>query len=120
MDDPVHHVKMCKGRFTECKAGFDRWLRAMAENGASPNVGSFVGATTVRMYAKGEVAGPATEAELDTMRAVVRQAMEDGAFGVATALIYPPGNFASTDELVEVVAASAPYGGLYITHMRSS
>ena len=99
--------------------GFDRWLRAMAENGASPNFGSFVGATTVRVYAKGEVAGPATEAELDTMRAVVRRAMEDGAFGVATALIYPPGSFASTDELVEVVAASAPYGGLYITHMRS-
>ena len=99
--------------------GFDRWLRAMAENGASPNFGSFVGATTVRVYAKGEVAGPASEAELDTMRAVVRRAMEDGAFGVATALIYPPGNFASTDELVEVVAASAPYGGLYITHMRS-
>ena len=99
--------------------GFDRWLRAMAENGASPNFGSFVGATTVRVYAKGEVAGPATDAELDTMRAVVRRAMEDGAFGVATALIYPPGNFASTDELVEVVAASAPYGGLYITHMRS-
>ena len=99
--------------------GFDRWLRAMEENGASPNFGSFLGATTVRVYAKGEVAGPASEAELDTMRAVVRRAMEDGAFGVATALIYPPGNFASTDELVEVVAASAPYGGLYITHMRS-
>lgn len=99
--------------------GFDRWLRAIEENGASPNFGSFVGATTVRVYAKGEVAGPATEPELDTMRAVVRRAMEDGAFGVATALIYPPGSFASTDELVEVVAASAPYGGLYITHMRS-
>ena len=99
--------------------GFDRWLRAMEENGASPNFGSFLGATTVRVYAKGEVAGDATEAELDTMRAVVGRAMEDGAFGVATALIYPPGNFASTDELVEVVAASAPYGGLYITHMRS-
>ena len=99
--------------------GFDRWLRAMEENGASPNFGSFVGATTVRVYAKGEVAGPATEAELDTMRAVVRRAMEDGAFGVATALIYPPGSFASTDELVEVVAASAPYAGLYITHLRS-
>ena len=98
--------------------GFDRWLRAMEENGASPNFGSFLGATTVRVYAKGEVAGDATEAELDTMRAVVRRAMEDGAFGVATALIYPPGNFASTDELVEVVAASAPHG-LYITHMRS-
>jgi len=99
--------------------GFDRWLNAMADNGASPNFGSFLGATSVRVYAMGEAGGEASEAHLDTMRAVTRWAMEDGAFGVATALIYPPGNFAGTDELVEVVAASAPYGGLYITHMRS-
>ena len=99
--------------------GFDAWLNAMLANGASPNFGSFVGATTVRVYAMGEAAGAATEAQLDTMRAVTRWAMEDGAFGVATALIYPPGNFAGTDELVEVVAASAPHGGVYITHLRS-
>lgn len=99
--------------------GFDQWLRAMQENGISPNVGSFVGATTIRVYGKGEAAGPATEAELDTMRAAVRRAMEDGAFGVASALIYPPGTFASTSELAEVAAAAAPYGGLYITHLRS-
>jgi len=99
--------------------GFDRWLNAMADNGASPNFGSFVGATTVRVYAMGEAAGAASEAQFDTMRAVTRWAMEDGAFGVASALIYPPGNFAGTAELAEVVAASAPYGGVYITHMRS-
>lgn len=99
--------------------GFDRWLRAMVENGVSPNVGSFVGATTIRIYGKGEAAGPATAAELDTMRAAVRRAMEDGAFGVASALVYPPGAFASTDELVEVAGAAAPFGGLYITHLRS-
>lgn len=99
--------------------GFDAWLNAMLANGASPNFGSFVGATTVRVYAMGEAAGAATEAQLDTMRAVTRWAMEDGAFGVATALIYPPGSFAGTDELVEVVAASAPHGGVYITHLRS-
>ena len=99
--------------------GFDRWLGAMLQNGASPNFGSFVGATTVRVYAKGQAEGPATAAELDTMRAVAGRAMADGAFGVASALVYPPGAFASTDELVEVVAATAPYGGLYITHMRS-
>ncbi len=99
--------------------GFDRWLYAMADNGSSPNFGSFVGATTVRVYAMGEAAGPASEAQLDSMRAVTRRAMEDGAFGVASALIYPPGNFAGTEELAEVVAASAPYGGVYITHMRS-
>ena len=99
--------------------GFDRWLNAMADNGGSPNFGSFVGATTVRVYAMGEAGGDASAAQLDTMRAVTRWAMEDGALGVASALIYPPGNFAGTDELVEVVAASAPYGGVYITHMRS-
>ncbi len=99
--------------------GFDRWLQAMQSNGASTNFGSFVGATTVRMYAKGMAQGPATPAELDTMRAVVRNAMEDGAFGLGSALIYPPANYVSTEELIEVARAMAPYGGLYITHMRS-
>ena len=99
--------------------GFDRWMRAMVDRGVSPNVGSFVGATTIRVYAKGEQAGAASEAELDSMRTATRWAMEDGAFGVASALIYPPGNFASTEELTEVVRATAPYGGVYITHMRS-
>jgi dihydroorotase/N-acyl-D-amino-acid deacylase len=99
--------------------GFDAWLRAMEERATSTNVGSFVGASTVRMYAKGMAEGTASAAELDTMRAVVRRAMEDGAFGLASALIYPPGVFASTDELVELARAMAPAGGVYITHMRS-
>ncbi|CAN5874644.1 amidohydrolase family protein [soil metagenome] len=99
--------------------GFDRWLRAMEERGVSPNVGSFVGGATVRAYAKGQAIGPPSPAELDTMRAVMRRAMEDGAFGLATALIYPPGNFATTEELIEIARAMAPYGGVYITHMRS-
>ncbi|HEX9165499.1 MAG TPA: D-aminoacylase, partial [Gemmatimonadales bacterium] len=99
--------------------GFRRWLEAMAGRGASVNLGSFVGAATVRMYAKGMAQGPATPAELDSMRMVVRQAMEDGAFGIASALIYPPGNYASTEELVEISKAMAPFGGVYITHMRS-
>lgn len=99
--------------------GFAVWLAAMQANGVSENFGSFLGAATVRVYAKGETQGPATPAELDTMRAVVRNAMLDGAFGVASALIYPPGNYASTEELIEVARAMAPYGGLYITHMRS-
>ncbi len=99
--------------------GFDAWLRAMERHGASANVGSFVGHTTVRMYAKGMSQGPASPAELDTMRAVMRDAMRGGAFGLASALIYPPGNFASTEEIVEVSKAMAPYGGIYITHMRS-
>ena len=99
--------------------GFAVWLAAMAQHHASVNFGSFIGAGTVRAYAKGQAEGPATAAELDTMRAVVRRAMEDGAFGVASALIYPPGSYASTAELVEEAKAMAPYGGVYITHMRS-
>ena len=99
--------------------GFDAWLRAMEAHGVSPNVGAFVGASTLREYGMGLRMGAATGAPLDSMRVALRNAMEDGAFGLGSALIYPPGNFASTEELIEVAKAMAPYGGLYITHMRS-
>jgi len=99
--------------------GFNAWLETMEKHGMSQNAGSFLGAGTVRVYAKGEAQGPATPAELDTMRAAVKNAMEDGAFGVASALIYPPANYAATEELVAQAQAMAPYGGVYITHMRS-
>jgi N-acyl-D-amino-acid deacylase len=99
--------------------GFGAWLDAMGAHGTSPNVGSFIGAATVRVYAKSEAIGKPTAAELDTMRAVVRRAMEDGAFGIGSALIYPPGNYATTEELIEMAKAMSPYGGIYITHMRS-
>src|SRR5206468_6343800 len=91
----------------------------MERHGMSVNAGSFLGAATVRIYAKGMAAGAPTPAEVDTMRAVTRGAMADGSFGVASALIYPPGNFATTEELVEMAKAMSPYGGVYITHMRS-
>jgi N-acyl-D-amino-acid deacylase len=99
--------------------GFRAWLDTMQAHGTSPNVGSFIGAATVRVYAKGQAIGNPNAAELDTMRAVVRRAMEDGAFGIGSALIYPPGNYATTDELTEMAKAMSPYGGIYITHMRS-
>ena len=99
--------------------GFGEWLRAMERHTASVNFGSFLGAGGVRQYAKNMAQGAPTPAELDTMRTVVRQAMRDGAFGVASALIYPPGNYASTEELIEQAKTMAPYGGVYITHMRS-
>jgi dihydroorotase/N-acyl-D-amino-acid deacylase len=67
----------------------------------------------------GEVIGAAPPAALDSMRQALRWSMEEGAFGIASALIYPPGNFASTEELIELGKAMAPYGGVYITHMRS-
>jgi N-acyl-D-amino-acid deacylase len=101
------------------RGGFGRWLEAMERRGTSANFGSFVGSATVRAYAVGMREGDPSPAELDTMRAVVRDAMEDGAFGLASALIYPPDNYSSTDQLVELAKVMAPYGGVYITHMRS-
>jgi len=99
--------------------GFDAWFAAMQRHQTSVNVGSFVGAGTVRSYAKAMTEGPLTAAELDTARRVMRDAMRDGAMGLGSALIYPPGNYASTEELIEESKAMAPFGGVYITHMRS-
>ncbi len=99
--------------------GFDAWLRAMEAHGISPNVGSFVGASTLRQYGMGMQMGTAPANALETMRIAMRNAMEDGAFGLGSALIYPPGNFASTEELIAIAKVMAPYGGIYITHMRS-
>ncbi len=98
---------------------FGDWLAALEQRGVSPNVGSFLGAGTLREYAKGMDAGAADAAELDTMRRVMAEAMEDGAFGVSYALIYPPDCYAPTDEIVEVCKVVAGYGGTYITHIRS-
>jgi dihydroorotase/N-acyl-D-amino-acid deacylase len=106
------------GTFTGPR-GFDAWLRAMENHHSSVNVGSFIGAGTVRAYVKGLAEGPASAAELDTIRRVMRDAMLDGALGLGSALIYPPGNYASTEELIEASKAMAPFGGIYITHMRS-
>jgi len=99
--------------------GFGAWLEYMVARGTAQNVGSFLGDGTVRVYVKGEDAGALTTAERDTMRAMVARAMEDGAFGIASALIYPPNTYASTEELIDAAKAMSPYGGIYITHMRS-
>ena len=98
---------------------FGEWMRAMEEHGASVNFGSFVGATTLRVLGMGQAMGEAGSPQRRVMQRAVRQAMEDGAFGIGSALIYPPGNFASTDELISINSAAAPYGGVYITHLRS-
>ncbi|MDB4898977.1 MAG: D-aminoacylase domain protein, partial [Gemmatimonadetes bacterium] len=105
-------------RFTGPR-GFDAWLRAMHDHGVSPNIGAFVGASTLREYGMGLHMGAAQGAPLDAMRTAMRNAMQDGAFGLGSALIYPPGNYASTEELIEIAKAMSPYGGIYITHMRS-
>lgn len=99
--------------------GFARWLDAMKKHGSSVNFGSYVGQGTIRAFAKGMAAGKATPEELASMKAAMKEAMEDGAFGLASALIYPPGSYSDTEEIVEVAKVMSPYGGTYITHMRS-
>ena len=95
------------------------YLDSLVRRGISVNVASFVGATTVRMHVLGEENRAPNAEELERMRALVRQAMDDGALGVGSALIYAPAFHAKTDELIELCKAAAPYGGMYISHMRS-
>ena len=99
--------------------GFGMWLDSMQAHGNAVNVGSYLGATTVRSYAMGRREGAPNTAEQDTMRAVITNAMRDGAFGISSALIYPPGSYAGTPELIENAKAMALLHGTYITHIRS-
>jgi len=94
------------------------YLDYLEQRGISPNVASFIGAATPREYVIGHEDRPPTPAELDQMRVLVRDAMEEGALGVASSLMYPPGLFADTSELVELSKVAAEYNGMYISHMR--
>jgi len=98
---------------------FRDWLEAMIDHGVSPNIGSFLGGGTLREYAKGMEMGRATADELAVMERVMAEAMEEGAFGVSYALIYPPDCYVETDELVQICKTVARYNGVYITHVRS-
>src|SRR6185436_12962928 len=91
----------------------------LERRGISINVASFVGATTVRIHELGEGDVDPTPAQLDRMRALVREAMDEGAMGVGSALMYAPANFAETDEIVALVGEAGRCGGMYISHMRS-
>ena len=95
------------------------YLNYLEKKGVSTNVASFIGATTVRMNIIGEDNRDPSTAELDSMKQLVRQAMEEGAMGVGSSLIYPPAFFAKTEELIELCKVAAAYGGSYISHMRS-
>lgn len=83
------------------------------------NLGTYVGAAQVREAVLGDVDRAPSAEELARMKALVTEAMRQGAFGVSTALIYPPGHYAKTDELIELAKVAAQYGGIYATHMRS-
>ena len=95
------------------------YFNFLQHKGTAMNVASFVGATTVRQHELGDDDVPPTTAQLTRMRALVRQAMEEGAMGVASSIIYPPATFAKTDELVALTTEAARCGGMYISHMRS-
>jgi len=95
------------------------YLDYLVKRGVSTNVASFIGATTVRVHEIGYADRLPTPAELDRMQTLVRNAMEEGALGVGSSLIYAPAFYAKTDELIALAKASAPYGGSYISHMRS-
>lgn len=98
---------------------FSDWFDYMEATGVSVNWGSFLGGGNVREWACGWDPGDPSADELDAMRAVTAETMEQGAFGVATALIYPPNSFSSEHELTEVARVVARFGGVYITHIRS-
>ena len=95
------------------------YLEMLERRGVSPNVASFVGATTVRIHELGYQNRAPTAEELSRMQALVRTAMEEGALGVGSSLIYAPGFYADTEELIALAAVAGEYGGMYISHMRS-
>lgn len=95
------------------------YLQYLEKRGVSQNVASYVGAATVRQYVLGEGDVQPTPAQLDEMRELVRQAMEEGAIGVGSSLIYAPAFYARTEELIELCKVAARYKGKYISHVRS-
>ena len=95
------------------------YLQFLENKGVSPNVASFVGATTLRVHQIGYEDRPPTKQELDSMKLLVRQAMEEGAMGIGSSLIYAPAFYASTDELIEICKVASEYGGIYTSHLRS-
>jgi N-acyl-D-amino-acid deacylase len=95
------------------------YLQYLQKKGVSTNVASFVGAATVRENLLGFANKDPDSAQLEKMKTLVRHAMEDGALGIGSALIYAPGSYAKTPELIELCKVAAPYGGVYISHVRS-
>jgi N-acyl-D-amino-acid deacylase len=95
------------------------YLEFLEKKGVAPNVASFVGATTLRINAIGFEDREPTDKEMEAMKAMVRTAMEEGAMGIGSALIYAPSFYAKTDELIELCKVAAEYDGMYISHMRS-
>jgi dihydroorotase/N-acyl-D-amino-acid deacylase len=98
---------------------FRDYFTRLERQGLGINLASYVGATSVRRMVLGDADVQPTAAQLDRMRALVREAMRDGAVGVSSALEYAPAPYAKTAELIALAAEAAPLGGIYATHMRS-
>jgi len=97
----------------------DGYFKRLEKQGTPINIGTYVGAAQVREAVIGDDDRAPTPAELEQMKQLVADAMKDGALGVSTALIYPPGHYAKTDELIELAKVAAQFNGIYATHMRS-
>lgn len=97
----------------------NEYLESLQRRGVAPNIASFVGATTVRIHELGYANRLPNPEEMQRMKALVKQAMEEGALGVGSSLIYAPANYSSTEELIELCKVAGEYDGMYITHMRS-
>lgn len=94
-------------------------LTYLEKKGVSPNIASFVGATSIRAHQIGYEDRVPTDSEMETMQALVREAMEEGALGVGSSLIYPPASFSTTSELIALSKVAADYDGMYISHLRN-
>ena len=105
--------------FTVDWTTLDGYFKRLEKGGTPINLGTYVGAAQIREAVIGDDDRAPTSAELDQMRGMVAQAMKDGAMGVSTALIYPPGHYAKTEELIELAKVAGQYGGIYASHMRS-
>ncbi|MCH7575801.1 MAG: D-aminoacylase [Candidatus Marinimicrobia bacterium] len=106
-------------RFEVTWTTLGEYLQHLEDRGVSPNVASFIGAGTVRIHEVGYDDRPATPEEIQGMKALVAAAMEEGALGVGSSLIYSPDFFATTEELIEISKVASSYGGMYISHLRS-
>ena len=109
------------GPFWEDKkfTSFGKAMQNLEDNGVAVNIASFLGAATTRILEVGYENRPATGVEMERMRGQVKVAMEEGAMGIGSSLIYAPGDYASTEELIELSKVASEYGGMYISHMRN-
>ena len=97
----------------------DEYFQRLEKTGTPLNIGTYVGASQVREAVLGDADRAPTSEELEKMKSLVDEAMRQGAFGISTALIYPPGHYAKTEELIELAKVASRYGGIYASHMRS-